>query len=354
MAPADPGPVPRHRPGRLGSGAPGSDEAARLALRRPARRAGRRRGLREPTDGRHRGPEALPHPGPVVPGVGRRAGLQDREGGNVAPAQGDRLLQPRVRHHPCPAAVLGRSRHSRGRPPQGGLRHGGPRRRGGPVLQDRLLPPVAQPGGLAAGGVPGPRPGRPAPGAAARAGRAAQHRRAAPGARADAQGARMAGAGRPRAAAAARLRRPRQRRHGARGHRGALRRRGRPASGTGAAPRHRRRQSAAVVVPPVRCAGAGRLPQQRGARRLQRYRADLRARHPAQAHLRRGARGGPGLHDLHDAHSGAGRDRPVPRGPDRRLLRRRQRDARHTRRAAARPGRRELQPGAARECSTWR
>ena len=136
LAPADPRPLPEHRPEALGQGAQGPGPPALRALRRRSSPASR------PTtssssavtaakeDLRH-----LPHRAALVPGLGR-AGRGRRP-------QGDRLLQPRVRHHRGAAAVLRRSRHPRRRPPQDGLRPRRADRRRRPVLQDRVLQAVA-------------------------------------------------------------------------------------------------------------------------------------------------------------------------------------------------------------------
>ena len=55
----------------------------------------------------------------------------------------DRLLLARVRPQRGAAAVLGRPRHPRRRPPQGGQRPGRADRRHRPLLPQRLLPPAA-------------------------------------------------------------------------------------------------------------------------------------------------------------------------------------------------------------------
>ena len=121
-----------------------------------------------------------------------------------------------------------------------------------------------------------------------------QVRVALPGGRAAGR-ARLEGAGRPGAAAAARLRRPGQRRGRPRHHRPAVRRLRRAPAAAGDAARHRRRARAAAVVAADRRAGAGRLPLQRGPRRLPRAGADPRARavRAADASTRLWRRSGP-------------------------------------------------------------
>ena len=126
-----------------------------------ARRPRRRRRVRR----RGRGGQGRPRHVPHASRAGTRRGPSEVEGG--AP-EGDRLLQPRVRHHRGAAAVLRRPGHPRRRPPQDRLRPRRPDRRRRPVLQDRLLQAEPQPRRLAAGDLPRPRPRRPAAEPAAR------------------------------------------------------------------------------------------------------------------------------------------------------------------------------------------
>ena len=138
-----------------------------------------------------------------------RAGTRRGPAGRGRRPAGDRLLQPRVRHHRGAAAVLRRPRHPGRRPPQDGLRPRRADRRRRAVLQDRLLQAEPQPRRLAAGDLPGARPRRPAAQPAARGRRHPVRHHARPARRPRAARARLEGPGRPRAAAAARLRRRR-------------------------------------------------------------------------------------------------------------------------------------------------
>ena len=346
VAPADPRPVRRARPQALGRSARtrspcwaalSADELAGLAAdpvfvaRVHAAAADLQTYL---------------HPAAVVPEVGR--------GGRGRCPRLDRLLLPRVRHHRGAAAVLRRPRHPGRRPPQVRLRPRRADRRCRPLLQDRLLQAVAQPRRLAAGELPGPRPGRPAAGPAARGRRHALRRRPRPARRPHARGPRLEGAGRPGAAAAARLRRRGQRRLPAQHHRPAVRRRRRAPPAAGDAARHRRRARAAAVVAADRRPGAGRLPHQRGPRRLPGPRAHPRADQPAPHVLRRGARGRARRHGVHHPHAGAGRHRPLRRRPDRDVLRRRQRASPASRSSGSSRSAPRTTPAASRACSTWR
>ena len=141
----------------------------------------------------------------------RPAGTRPGRRSRVAPPR-HRLLQPGVRHHRGAPAVLRRPRHPGRRPPQDGLRPRRPDRRRGAVLQDRLLQAEPEPGRLAAGDLPGPRPGRPAHLPAPRGGRHPERHHALPARRPGAARPRVACPGRTRAAAPARLRRPGERR----------------------------------------------------------------------------------------------------------------------------------------------
>ena len=98
----------------------------------------------------------------------------------------------------------------------------------------------------------------------------------------------------------------RERAAGSRAVRAALRRRSRDASAAGDHSRHRRRPRAARARH-----RAFRLAPERGARRVRRPSAHLRA-HRRRHELRRGARGGAGGNDLHDAHAGRRRPRRIP------------------------------------------
>ncbi len=88
---------------------------------------------------------------------------------------------------------------------------------------------------------------------------------------------------------------------------------GEHAPAAGDAARHGRRARAAALVAPHRRPDAGRLPHQRGPRRVPRRRADQRARARREHVLRRGARGRALRHRLHHAHPGARRHRPLRR-----------------------------------------
>ena len=172
-----------------------------LSARR-ARRARRRRGFVARVARRRRGPADLPAPSRA----GTRAWAATVEGGAPAsiayfcPEFGITEVLPQYSgglgilagDHLKSASDLGV-----------------PDRRRRPVLQDRLLQAVAVPRRLAAGDLPGARPGRAAAVPAARGRRHALpgHRR--PARRPHPGGARLEGPGRPRAAAAARLRRAR-------------------------------------------------------------------------------------------------------------------------------------------------
>ena len=136
LARADPRPVRRAGPQALEGRPARPGRAARRPGPGPARRARRRPRVRRAGQRRRRRPGRLP----------ARAGLVHQargRGGRRRRAARDRLLLGGVRHHRRAAAVLRRPRHPGRRPPQGRLRPRRADRRGGPVLQDRLLQAVA-------------------------------------------------------------------------------------------------------------------------------------------------------------------------------------------------------------------
>lgn len=235
MARADAGVVRGHRSRPLGGGTPRPGQAARRGAHRALRPAGRGRAFhrpRRPGGGR---PAQLSDSAHVVPVPGR-------------PAQGGRLLLPRVRHHRGAAAVLRGPRHPGRRPPQGRLRPRRPDRRRGPALQARILPPVPVPGRLAAGDLSAAGPGQPAADQAARRpGRGgADHHRPARAARTGRAG--VAGPGGPGAAAAARHRHRGERGRRPGGDRPALRRLARAPAAPGDAAGHRRHPGGARLL----------------------------------------------------------------------------------------------------------
>ncbi len=335
----EPGSVREPGPGALGAG--GWRPGAAAGRARPGAAGGAGRGPRRRTPGRRsgRGPAGLPRGRPLVPGHGRVGGRRRRcRGGTWCNC----VLLARVRHHRRVAAVLRRPGHPGRRPPQGRVRPRRTDRRRRAALPVRLLRAVALAGGLAAGALPGARPRRPADLAAARGRRQRAQGHGRPARRPAPDRPGVEGAGRAGAAAAARLRRRGQRAGRARRHRPPLRRGQRAPAAPGDAAGHRRRPGAACLQPADRCPGAGRLPHQRGPRRVPRRRAHPRADRGPRADLRRGRRGGPGGHPVHHPHPGSRRYRPVREGPRRAALRRRQRCPGHPGRAGARPGGRGL------------
>ena len=137
LAEVDPGGLAR------ASRQPGRD--ARGGSARPARAARGRRRLPRPPD---------PCRGPARRAPRKRGLVPDP----VRRARGDRLLLPRVRAQRGAAAVLGRARDPRRRPPQGGQRPRRADRRRRPLLPQRLLPPGAHAERRAGGAVRRPRP----------------------------------------------------------------------------------------------------------------------------------------------------------------------------------------------------
>ena len=179
LAPTDPGRLRRRRPAGVGRRGPRPRTPPRRGRPGAVGRARRGRRLRPAARCREGRPRRLPERRPLVPAQGRR---------RRAPR--DRLLLAGVRHHGRAAAVLRRPRHPRRRPPQGRQRPRRPARGRRPALQERVLQAVAVARGLAGGDLPGPRPRRAAPVAAARGRRHPRHRRH--------RDARRARPGRPR------------------------------------------------------------------------------------------------------------------------------------------------------------
>ena len=218
-----------------------------------------------------------------------------------------RVLLDRVRPRREPADLLGRPRHPRRRPSQGGLGARRPARRHRPLLPPRLLPAAARRGRSPARAVSPPR-----------------HEPAAAHARADGSGRRarrrerearphparrLARQGRPRVALPPGHEGRGQPRLGAGGDRHALRRRSREPAPPGARARGRRRSRAPQARPP-----ADGVPHERGTLRLPPGRAPARARRGGRRRSASGARAAAHLHGVHDAHSGAGRQRGLRPG----------------------------------------
>ena len=294
------------------------DELERLAADPALRRARRRQG----------GPRPLPRRGPLVPAVGPGAG----RGSPSAIA----YFSAGVRHHrgrcrSTPAASASSPATTSRR-----LRHRRADRRRRPVLQDRLLPPEPQPRRLAAGGLPGARPRRAAPVAAAR-------------------GGRHAGPGRPSSCPAAASCTPTcgapqvgrvplllldSDVHGnddgrPQRHRAPLRRRRRARACS------RRCCSAMGGVRALRLGRGSPAPRPRTSTTPTRATpassaSSGSASSSRRGHVvRRGARGRAVGDGLHDAHPGAGRHRPLRRLAHRAVLRRRAGAGGRARRAAA-------------------
>ena len=256
---------------------------------------------------------------PAPPGRDRRAPRARVERHTAAHVR--RVLLDGVRRARGAAELLGRPRHPRRRPPQGGQR---PRRavdRGRPALPLRLLPPVALARRLADRALPDARPARSAAGAAHRAVRAAAARPRRHARRPDAARQDLEGAGRPHPAVAARLRRRAERRGPARRHGPALRRRPEPPHPPGDPRRHRRCPGGAHVLRADRPRAARGVPHQRGPRGLPRHRADPRVHHQRRPRLRPGADGRARRCRVHHAHARARRYRPLPGRPRAALLR---------------------------------
>ena len=218
-------------------------------------------------------------------------------------------FSPGVRHRRGAAPVLGRPRRARRRPSEGGLRSRRSARRRRALLPARLLPPGAVGRRLAAGALSRPRSVRDGGHVVRRRARASRSRRPAahrPG---------VAGRRRPRAAVPPRRRRRREPGRDAPGHRPALRRRRRAPPAPGDPARHRRR----ARLQALGMSDTG-VPHQRGPRRLPRPRAHPPGDRRSRAVVRRCHRGRAGRVDLHDAHAGARRHRPLPAGADREVL----------------------------------
>ena len=226
-----------------------------------------------------------------------------------------RVLLPRVRRDRGAAAVLGRPRRAGRRPPQGGERPRRAARRHRPLLRRGLLPAVARGERAAAGGLPGAEPRGAADGA-----RDGGRRRADPrlDRRPGHHRARAGVAGRGRAGQPVPARREPARQHarGACRHRPPLRRQHRASPAAGDPARGRRRPR-----PGRARARAGRVPHERGPRRLPAAGARRAARRRCRPDAVRGLRAGARGHHLHDAHARAGGHRPVPARADRALLR---------------------------------
>ena len=218
LAPRDPG---RVRCGRLRAVGRQRPRPGAAAGRGPCPSVGRardRRGVRTTPGRGSRRSRVLPDRAAVVP-----AGLRRPRARRVLAAP-DRLLLTGVRDQRRTPAVLRRSRDPRRRPPQGGQRPRCADHRGRPALPARLLQAVAVPRGVAAGDLPGARPGRVADLPAPRARRQPRdHLAVAPG-RTRPAGPDLGRERRPGAAADARHRRRGQPRALRRHHRPVVRR----------------------------------------------------------------------------------------------------------------------------------
>ena len=314
VASAHAGPLLSGRPAGVGGGGSGSAAPAVGGPGRAVAAVGGRRGLlgAHPRGGRRSSP--LPHRASLVPAASGRGRGTSRV---------DRLLLHGVRPHRGAAELLGRARRARGRPPQVGLRPGGPPDRGRLALPLRLLPPGSVVGGLAGRALPGDRSARVAAGGAHRRGRPpgggqGRHARSPHVAR---QG--VEGTGGTGSAAAAGQRSAGQRRRAPRHHRPALRRRRRAQDPSADPRRCRRGAGRARLLPAHRASAARGLPHQRGPRRFPGAGAHQGAADRPGVGLRPGHGRCSGRDGVHHAHPGPGRYRPVPGGPGAALLRRR-------------------------------